>query len=402
MPPASRGLRIAFRFIRHASKTSKPSIPKSFARFKEKIAPQLTPRRADTSGQEGENTSGKQDSRQQSGRSRWSFFDWISPTHRLWIWRLFFIGPPVGFVILHFPLEVMRVTGPSMSPLLNADYESGLFSAFDRILVQKVMFPDRPGARPTLSRWQVKRGQLVVFYAPHDPEKVAVKRVIGVPGDRVKPRAGYPGGDEPVVVPYNHIWVEGDGNTTLDSNAYGPISQNLVIGFVRMTWKPWLNWPVSIDWEYHDYPAKKDRRVEEDVVHQAKLDPNQISNSAAFTNGVAARELEAMRKFRDQLPNRMMNEKGYHKLRAMYASAKEELELQNPESMEVAQGIVEELGNAFEGVGLARDGSRLPPVIMPAETEQEVKQRKLKEYLERNAPKDVKNDCVPSMGVLAA
>ncbi|KAI1613092.1 peptidase S24/S26A/S26B/S26C [Exophiala viscosa] len=402
MPPASRGLQIAFRFVRYASKTSNPKIPKPLARLKEKVAPQLTPRRADTSYQEGHNSSGNQRSGQQNSKTRWSFFSWITPTHRLWIWRLFFIGPPVGFVILHFPLEVMRVTGPSMSPLLNADYESGLFSAYDRILVQKVMFPDRPGARPTLPRWQVKRGQLVVFYAPHDPEKVAVKRVVGVPGDRIKPREGYPGGDEPVVVPYNHIWVEGDGNTTLDSNAYGPISQNLVIGFVRLMWKPWLNWPVSIDWEHHDYPAKKYRRVEEDVVHQAKLDPNQISNSEAFTNGVAARELEAMRKFRDQLPTRMMNEQNFHKLRYMYAQAKEEFELQNPKSTEVAQGIMEELGNAFESVGLARDGNRLPPAIMPAETEQEVKQRKLKEYLERNTPKEVKNDCVPAMGYLTA
>lgn len=413
MPPASRGLQVAFRLVRYASKTSTPRLPKPLAKFlKEKVViPPMQEKPGQEghkssgnqeSGREGYKSSGHQDPGQQNPNSRWSFFGWISPVDRVWIWRLFFIGPPVGFVILHFPLEVMRVTGPSMSPLLNTDYADGMFSAYDRILVQKVMFPDRPGAGPTLPKWQVKRGQLVVFYAPHDPEKVAVKRVIGIPGDRVKPLPGYPGGDEPVVVPYNHIWVEGDGDKSLDSNTYGPISQNLVIGFVRMAWKPWLNWPVSINWEEHEYPAKKSGRVEEDVVHDAKLDPNQISNSEAFTNGVAARELEAMRKFRDQLPTRMMNEKKFHKLRSMYAQAKEELERRNPESVEVAQGIVEELGNAFESVGLARDGSRLPPVIMPAETEEEVKQRKLKEYLERNSLKEVKNDCVQSLGLLGS
>lgn len=76
--------------------------------------------------------------------------------------------------------------------------------------------------------------------SPAHPEVLAIKRVIALPGDRVITRAPYP---TPVAdIPKNHIWVEGDnkdGNKTLDSNHYGPISMTLVQGKVTRVLWPW-------------------------------------------------------------------------------------------------------------------------------------------------------------------
>ncbi|EXJ82582.1 hypothetical protein A1O3_06395 [Capronia epimyces CBS 606.96] len=344
---------------------------------------------------------------QRSDGHRKPFFNFMSPSARRWVWRLFYIAPPVAFVILEFPLEIMWVTGPSMSPLLNVNSSPELPQTSDAILVQKVMFENRPMFGLRLPKFELQRGQIIVFYAPHNPEKLAVKRVVGVPGDRVKPLPGYPGGDEPVVVPYNHIWVEGDANSrdkSVDSNWYGPISQNLVIGFVTMVLSPWYS-PTVVNWREHDYPAKKSGRVENDVVHAAKLDPDKISMIEAFSNGVAARELAAIRKNRNELPTLMRDSQKFFKLRTIYAHAKFELEQDNPDSKEVAQGLVSELETAFEAVGLSKEGKPLPPALRGgsdafaggddgSQTEQSSKQRKLQDYLERRKkePADVRND----------
>lgn len=414
MPPASRGL-ATLRFVRYASRIPSSPLPRPPADWKKNDRPPRLQEETTFKQDEGQN--------QSRGQYRKPVSDYFSPSLRHWIWRLFYIVPPVAFVILEFPLEIMWVSGPSMSPLLNVNSSPELPQTSDAILVQKVLFPDRPRLVLSLPKWQIQRGQIIVFYAPHNPEKLAVKRVIGVPGDRIQPLPGYPGGDEPVVVPYNHIWVEGDANSrekSVDSNWYGPISQNLVIGFVKMVLTPWYA-PVVVRWEEHDYPAKDSGRIEKDVVHDAKLDPDRKSLSEAFNNGVAARELSAIQRNRTQLPYMMLDQKRLPKLRTMYAQAKMELEQQNPDSQEVAQGLVEELEAAFESVGLSRDGSPLPPAMRPTGdgggegghqdgTEQEqsnldqhIKQKRLKDYLERQQKKEsmtVSNDALQPSDVV--
>ncbi|KAL9105624.1 MAG: hypothetical protein Q9227_009236 [Pyrenula ochraceoflavens] len=141
----------------------------------------------------------------------------------------------------------MVVSGPSMSPLLNGDHKPDIPNTCDRVLVNKI--------RPSGTRRKpLERGMVIAFVTPHDPEKVALKRIIAVAGDVVKPRSkDYPGGQEEVVVPYNHLWIEGDaGNDkkSVDSNVFGPISEALVVGEAtavlypfrhaqRMDWKTW-------------------------------------------------------------------------------------------------------------------------------------------------------------------
>ncbi|EXJ78383.1 hypothetical protein A1O1_08783 [Capronia coronata CBS 617.96] len=428
MPPTSRGL-VILRLFQYASRTpvtqlrwattsNKPrfGLPdksqlearkEQFEKYKSDVN-----KEAQAPGQERErDPTPEQDSShghdgESSENPRKPPFEFISPSVRRWIWRLFYIAPPVAFVLLEFPLEVMWVTGPSMSPLLNVNLSPELPQTSDAILVQKVMFENRPMFGLRLPKFELQRGQIIVFYAPHNPEKLAVKRVVGVPGDRVKPLPGYPGGDDPVVIPYNHIWVEGDANSrekSIDSNWYGPISQNLVIGFVTMVLSPWYS-PSVIDWREHDYPAKVSGRVENDVVHAAKLDPDKTSMIEAFSNGLAARELAVIRRNRNELPRLMRDSQKFLKLRTMYAHARLELDQDNPDSKEVAQGIVDELEAAFEAVGLSKEGKTLPPVLRGSNhvadehedgnTEQSSKQKKLKDYLERQKKDaaDVRND----------
>jgi len=211
-----------------------------------------------------------------------------------------------------------------------------------------------------------------------------VKRVVGVAGDKVRPLPGYPGGDEPVVVPFNHIWVEGDANSrdkSVDSNWYGPISLNLVVGTAKVLLTPWHSWKVFRPGE-NDYPAKKSGRVEYDAVFDAKINPDAKRLSEAFTDGKAAQELVILRKNRELLPTFLRDPKKFAKMRKMYATACWELENQDdPEIIETAQGIVDELENAFEAVGLARNGNPLPPGMAAGEGEDSSKRKKLQEYL---------------------
>jgi len=65
---------------------------------------------------------------------------------------------------------------------------------------------------------------------PYKPTKKTVKRIVGLEGDKVRTRPPFPYPE--VTVPEGHVWVEGDGDNSLDSNDYGPISARLIIGQV--------------------------------------------------------------------------------------------------------------------------------------------------------------------------
>ena len=75
--------------------------------------------------------------------------------------------------------------------------------------------------------------------SPTDPTKQVGKRVIALEGDEVITRPPYPRPRE--VVPFGHVWVEGDNadpRRTIDSNWFGPVPKNLIIGKVSA-----LVWP---------------------------------------------------------------------------------------------------------------------------------------------------------------
>lgn len=146
--------------------------------------------------------------------------------------------------------EARFIPSGSMRPGLELD---------DRLVVEKLSLHFRPPLR----------GDVVVFEAPAaahlPPEEVLIKRVIGLPGDRIAvlngrilvngqalaenylaepiaygppawPSIGMPGG----VVPAEHVWVLGDNrNLSYDGHAWGPLPIDHLIGrAVFRFWPP--------------------------------------------------------------------------------------------------------------------------------------------------------------------
>jgi signal peptidase I len=79
----------------------------------------------------------------------------------------------------------------------------------DHVLVNRVQFaPMTRWTGPLLPYRGIKRGDIVVFLHPRDPGLYVVKRIIGIPGDRIHLRDGvvYRNGeklDEPYTIPHN-------------------------------------------------------------------------------------------------------------------------------------------------------------------------------------------------------
>lgn len=102
-----------------------------------------------------------------------------------------------------------------------------------------------------------------MYRSPSNPTHTAIKRVIALPGDRVTTRS--PCLQSTQIVPWNHVWVEGDADDprkSLDSNTYGPVSMSLISGrVVGVLWpRPReLKWS---DWEGEGAKGIGDRRGE--------------------------------------------------------------------------------------------------------------------------------------------
>lgn len=90
----------------------------------------------------------------------------------------------------------------------------------------------------------------MVYRSPANPAHIAVKRVIGLPGDRIAAREPYL--KESQIVPFNHVWLEGDADDprkSLDSNSYGPVSVSLITGRAIAVLRPRFRWLDWADWE---------------------------------------------------------------------------------------------------------------------------------------------------------
>jgi signal peptidase I len=89
--------------------------------------------------------------------------------------------------------------------------------------------------------WSTSSRRLIptikLFRSPLDPERQAIKRIIGLEGDVIRTRHPYP--QKIIVVPKGQIWVEGDeAFHSLDSNTFGPIPIALVTAKVTHTLFP--------------------------------------------------------------------------------------------------------------------------------------------------------------------
>lgn len=140
------------------------------------------------------------------------------------------LGLAVGgvFLLRARAFAVYRIPTVSMSPA---------FDRGDRIVVN--MSPLRYA--------DLAYEDVVIFYAPHDPDRTYVKRVVGLAGDTIEIRddqlfrngerlAPMPNMRRPqrVEVPPGHVFVLGDNREqSRDSREYGPISAGAIHGIAQ-------------------------------------------------------------------------------------------------------------------------------------------------------------------------
>ena len=145
------------------------------------------------------------------------------------------------FFIVTFVAQPVRVQGASMQPRIEDN---------ERILINKAIY-----------RFQgVERGDVVVFYYPRDPSVSYIKRVIGLPGDRVEIRGGtvYVNGapiEEPYLLPEyrdrydmpesaverGHYFVMGDHrSSSMDSRSFGSVPEKYIYGKAAF-----CVWPIA-------------------------------------------------------------------------------------------------------------------------------------------------------------
>ncbi|RMZ86457.1 hypothetical protein DV736_g6314, partial [Chaetothyriales sp. CBS 134916] len=283
--------------------------------------------------------------------------------------------PIVTFAITHIPFGVMTVTGGSMRPLFNSASDSmDGEDAKDKMLVL---------LQGHWRKGDIQRGEIVVFRTPHDPKKIAVKRVVAIAGDKVLPLEGYELTDEEkrtgVLIPFNHMWVEGDvddRSKSVDSNWYGPITQNLVIGRAKMLLTPWWK-PTCIRVSDHSWPAEEKRRVKYGAVEAETLDPDYRAKPGDFVPGGPASMALADFKSNPQLAaEKAQIDRHREKMVVIYQRARDEWKRQDEETKELAGELIKEIEKCFWRAG----GSIEYPVF--PELKWEVLQEKARERAE--------------------
>ncbi|HSX35156.1 MAG TPA: signal peptidase I [Candidatus Saccharimonadales bacterium] len=161
------------------------------------------------------------------------------------------IAPIIAIFLTMFVFQSYQVDGPSMETTLHNN---------DRLIVWKLA---RTWAKITHHTYIPKRGDVVVFtdgrlgQFGQDPDKQLIKRVVGLPGDKVVVSGGdvtvfntaHPNGFDPdKTLPYgnvipttaidgewtignNQVFVMGDNRgNSLDSRLFGPVDASNIIG----------------------------------------------------------------------------------------------------------------------------------------------------------------------------
>ena len=148
----------------------------------------------------------------------------------LWV-RDLLISAGISILIITFLYQPVRVEGTSMLPRLE-DH--------DRLFINKFVYHIE----------SIQRGDVVVFHYPRDPEKSYIKRVIGLPGDRiwidrgqvwlngaalrekyVPDRYRDTRSMAEMVVPDDSYFMMGDHRSiSSDSREFGPVERDLIYG----------------------------------------------------------------------------------------------------------------------------------------------------------------------------
>src|ERR1039457_3960129 len=148
----------------------------------------------------------------------------------LWLRDLLF-SAAASVLIITFLYQPVRVEGTSMLPQLDNR---------DRLFINKFVYHIS----------SIEGGDVVVFHYPRDPEKSYIKRVIALPGDRLRIDRGLVwlnGNPLPeryvpeeykdsrsmteIVIPDGYYFMMGDHRSiSSDSRALGPVDRDLIYG----------------------------------------------------------------------------------------------------------------------------------------------------------------------------
>jgi len=148
----------------------------------------------------------------------------------LWL-RDLFVSAAASVLIITFLYQPVRVEGTSMLPRLEDS---------DRLFINKFVYHISA----------IERGDVVVFHYPRDPEKSYIKRVIGLPGDRIWIAQGevWVNGKPlhesyvpeqfrdnrsmaEMIVPADRYFMMGDHRSiSSDSREFGPVERPLIYG----------------------------------------------------------------------------------------------------------------------------------------------------------------------------
>ncbi len=166
-----------------------------------------------------------------------------SPARTTLYWlRDLAVSVVIAIVVILFLYQPVKVEGTSMTPSLVND---------ERIFINKFVY------RFGIS--DIDRGDTIVFWAPEDPSKSYIKRVIGVPGDVIEIVEGRVIlNGQPLAEPYirdqdrdrmsmparkveeGHYFVLGDHrNSSNDSRSWGTVPRDAIYGkAVFAYWPP--------------------------------------------------------------------------------------------------------------------------------------------------------------------
>jgi len=216
-----------------------------------------------------------------------SFYkEWIEP---------FLIAAVVALFIRQFVVEAFKIPSGSMIPTLLIG---------DHLLVNKFIYGPRiPFTDTRIFTWeQPKRGDIIVFKYPENESKDFIKRVIGLPGDKIEIKNGilyvndqpvevkelgvYDGGDQrasppyyqkprllqeqlgtvshqilylrdqsgynfgPILVPKDSVFAMGDNrDNSQDSRVWGFVKENKILGRALIIYWSWDGHDRWVRWE---------------------------------------------------------------------------------------------------------------------------------------------------------
>jgi len=170
------------------------------------------------------------------------------------------------FIVVYlFIMQPNQVKGASMEPT---------FASGDYIMTSKITYKFR----------QPERGDVIVFKSPKNPDIEYIKRIIGLPGDKINIKnsqvyvndklitenyisdatnlwdGGYAKEGVPITVPENYLFVMGDNRPrSSDSREFGPVAVDSIIGHVFYRYYPankvgWIRNPLK-NFKAQAYPS---------------------------------------------------------------------------------------------------------------------------------------------------